>query len=232
MPGETGRPLTAETLEDYWRRLSNWGRWGADDQRGALNHVTAYNGYPAAEVSSRGAARNGIEHFATVATRGVLLDVPRALGREHLLPGEAIGPDLLGQVCDHQGVSVEQGDIVLVRTGDMARRRGLPGWDGYSAGDAPGLSLHSAPWLAERDVTGVASDTWGIEVRPNEIPGAFQPLHLVLLVSMGLLLGEIWYLDELAADCAADGVYEFLLVAPALVIPGAVGSPVNPQAIK
>jgi hypothetical protein len=54
----------------------------------------------------------------------------------------------------------------------------------------------------------------------------------VLLVSMGLLLGEIWYLDELAADCAADGVYEFLLVAPALVIPGAVGSPVNPQAIK
>ena len=73
---------------------------------------------------------------------------------------------------------------------------------------------------------------WGIEVRPNELPGAFQPLHLVLVVSMGLLLGEIWYLDELAADCAADGVYEFLLVAPALVIPGAVGSPVNPQALK
>lgn len=320
MTREAAEPPTVDTLEDYYRRLCNWGRWGPGDERGALNHVTPdktrraaalvrrgavfslqlpldahgpqtgafgrvnpvhqmvatgtdhaaggqgyglgwgyaddslflflqggtqwdalahifrdqqmYNGYPAAEVTSRGAGRNGIEHFATVATRGVLLDVPRAVGRDHLDPGEAIGPALLDRVCAHEGVTVEQGDIVLVRTGDMARRRGLPGWDGYSAGPAPGLSLHSAPWLAARDATGVASDTWGIEVRPNELPGAFQPLHLVLLVSMGLLLGEIWYLDELAADCAADGVYEFLLVAPALVIPGAVGSPVNPQAIK
>lgn len=320
MTTEAEQPLTVQTLEDYYRRLSNWGRWGPEDQRGALNHVTPdktrraaalvrrgevfslqlpldgagpqtgafgrinpvhqmvatgadhvaggqdyhlgfgfaddslflflqggsqwdslahifrdgtmYNGYPAAEVTSRGAARNGIEHYAKVATRGVLLDVPRALGREHLGPGEAIGPALLDRVCEHEGVAVEPGDIVLVRTGDMARRRDLPGWDGYSAGDAPGLSLRAAPWLAERDVTGIVSDTWGIEVRPNELPGAFQPLHLVLLVSMGLMLGEIWYLDELAADCAADLVYEFLLVAPAMVIPGAVGSPVNPQAIK
>jgi len=57
-------------------------------------------------------------------------------------------------------------------------------------------------------------------------------VHLVLIVSMGLLVGEIWYLDELAEDCADDGVYEFLLVAPPLVIPGAVGSPLNPQALK
>ncbi|MBO0802436.1 MAG: cyclase family protein [Nocardiopsaceae bacterium] len=320
MASEAAGPITVDTLDDYYHRLSNWGRWGADDQRGALNHVTGdktrraaalvrrgdvfslqlpldrrgpqtgafgrdnpvhqmvatgtdhaagrqdyqlgwgfaddslflflqggtqwdslahifrdqkmYNGYPATEVTSRGAGRNGIEHFATVATRGVLLDLPRVLGREHLDPGEAIGPDLLDRACAHEDVTVEQGDVVLVRTGDMARRRDLPGWDGYSAGDAPGLSLHAAPWLASRDITGVVTDTWGIEVRPNEIPGAFQPLHLVLLVSMGLMLGEIWYLDELAADCAADGVYEFLLVAPALVIPGAVGSPVNPQAIK
>lgn len=320
MPDEAGKPPTVDDLEDYYRRLSNWGRWGPDDQRGALNHVTPdktrraaalvrrgaafslqlpldrrgpqtgafgrtnpvhqmvatgtdhvagtqgynlgfgfaddslflflqggsqwdslahifrdgkmYNGYPAAEVTSRGAARNGIENYPTVATRGVLLDIPRVLGREYLDPGEAIGPALLDRACEAEGVSPEPGDIVLIRTGDLAHRRDLPGWDGYSAGDAPGLSLHAAPWLAARDVTGVASDTWGIEVRPNELPGAFQPLHLVLLVSMGLMLGEIWYLDELAADCAADGVYEFLLVAPPLVIPRAVGSPVNPQAIK
>jgi len=49
---------------------------------------------------------------------------------------------------------------------------------------------------------------------------------------MGLFVGEIWYLDELADDCADDGIYEFQLVAPPLNIPGAVGSPVNPQAIK
>ena len=114
----------------------------------------------------------------------------------------------------------------------MARRRELPGWDGYSAGDSPGLSLLAAPWLADREVAAIATDTWGAEVRPNEIDGSFQPLHLVMIVNMGLFVGEIWYLDELAADCAADGVYEFQLVAPPLVIPGAVGSPLNPQAIK
>lgn len=121
---------------------------------------------------------------------------------------------------------------MLIRTGDMARRRALPDWGSYAAGDAPGLSLQCAPWLHEHRVAAIASDTWGVEVRPNEIPDSFQPLHLVMVVRMGLLVGEIWYLDELAADCESDGRYECLLVAPPLVIPGAVGSPLNPQALK
>lgn len=87
-------------------------------------------------------------------------------------------------------------------------------------------------WLYERRVAGIATDTWGAEVRPNEIPGTFQPAQLIMIVAMALLVGEIWFLDDLAEDCAADGVYEFLLVAPPLVIPGAVGAPLNPQAIK
>ena len=130
------------------------------------------------------------------------------------------------------GLRVGRGDIVLIRTGDMAARRRLPGWAGYSAGDAPGLSLSVAQWLHDKEVAGIATDTWGAEVRPNELPDTFQPLHLIMIVSMGLLVGEIWYLDALADDCASDGRYEFLLVGPPLVIPGAVGSPVNPQAIK
>jgi hypothetical protein len=48
----------------------------------------------------------------------------------------------------------------------------------------------------------------------------------------GLLIGEIFDLEELAADCAQDGGYEFLFVAPPLPVSGAVGSPINPQAIK
>jgi kynurenine formamidase len=71
-----------------------------------------------------------------------------------------------------------------------------------------------------------------MEVRPNEIPDTYQPLHQVLLPHMGMLVGEIFALDELAADCARDGVYEFLFVAPPLPITGAVGTPVNPLAIK
>ena len=71
-----------------------------------------------------------------------------------------------------------------------------------------------------------------MEVRPNEIPGSFQPLHQVCIPNMGLTIGEIFFLDDLADDCAGDGVYEFLFVAPPLPITGAVGSPINPLAMK
>lgn len=201
-----------------------------------LSHIfrngKMYNGYDAGLVTSTGAQRNGVEHMATVVSRGVLLDLPRLLGREALDPGEAIGPELLDRACAAQHVEVGEGDILLVRTGDMARRRVLPGWDSYSAGDSPGLSLRCSPWIAEHKLAALATDTWGVEVRPNELAHSFQPLHLVIIVNMGLLVGEIWYLDELAEDCAADGCYEFMLVAPPMVIPGAVGSPLNPQAVK
>jgi kynurenine formamidase len=84
----------------------------------------------------------------------------------------------------------------------------------------------------ERQLAAVATDTWGMEVRPNEIPNAYQPLHQVFIPSMGLLVGEIFDLEALAEDCAKDGVYEFMFVAPPIPITGAVGSPVNPFAIK
>ena len=71
-----------------------------------------------------------------------------------------------------------------------------------------------------------------MEVRPNEIPDSYQPLHQVLIPNMGMLVGEIFALDELAEDCARDRIYEFLFVAPPLPFTGAVGSPVNPLAIK
>jgi len=105
-------------------------------------------------------------------------------------------------------------------------------WGQYSGGPAPGLSFSCAPWLCEKQVAGYAVDTWGTEVIPNETPDVFQPLHIVLIVHAGMLVGEIFDLEELADDCAKDGVYEFMFVAPPLPITGAVGSPVNPQAIK
>lgn len=202
----------------------------------ALGHIfrdgQMYNGFSASAVNSAGAQRGGVEHMPTVVSRGVLLDIPRLLGKTALDPGEAIMPAHLDEACRAQGVIVEPGDVLLIRTGDMGNRRHRPGWDGYSAGDSPGLSLLTAPWLHEKKVAAIATDTWGAEVRPNELAGTFQPLHLILIVSMGLLVGEIWDLDGLAADCAEDGQYEFLFVGPPLVVPGAVGSPVNPQAIK
>ena len=65
-----------------------------------------------------------------------------------------------------------------------------------------------------------------------DIHGMFLPFHALCLRDMGLMLGEYWNLTALAADCAEDGVFEFQLVAPPLNVVGAVGSPVNPIAIK
>jgi kynurenine formamidase len=112
----------------------------------------------------------------------------------------------------------------------MCRARG--GWGDYAGGDAPGLSFHTAEWLHAKQVAALATDTWGMEVRPNEIPNTYQPLHQILIPHMGMLVGEIFDLDALAADCARDRIWEFLFVAPPLPITGAVGTPVNPFAVK
>jgi kynurenine formamidase len=196
-----------------------------------FHHGKMYNGYDAGLVSAFGAEKNGVEQFRDrIVSRGVLLDVVRARGVESLAPGYAISVDDLEATAYTAGVRVERGDIVLVRTGHMTHCL-ANGWGTYAGGDAPGLSFYTAPWLYQKEIAAIATDTWGAEVRPNELPDSFQPLHLVALVNMGMPLGEIWALDELAADCAANGVYEFLLVAPPLPFTGSVGSPLNPVAI-
>lgn len=203
----------------------------------ALSHCfldgKLYNGYDANLVSSEGAKKNGIEKMARgVVARGVLLDVARVKGVEWLDPGYAITTEDLEAAVRAHGVTVGTGDALLIRTGQMAMCRTRGGWGDYAGGDAPGLSFKTAGWINERQIAAVATDTWGMEVRPNEIPDSYQPLHQVLIPNMGLLVGEIFHLEELAADCATDKTYEFLFVAPPLPITGAVGSPVNPLAIK
>ncbi len=137
----------------------------------------------------------------------------------------------LDAIAAEQGVEVREGDIVCVRTGQYARTR-REGWGGYAGGPAPGLSFTALDWLHDTGIAAIATDTWGVEVRPNEFENAFQPLHQVAIPHLGLFLGEMWDLDGLADDCAADGTYEFFLTAAPLRITGAVGSPVNPIAVK
>jgi kynurenine formamidase len=178
-----------------------------------------------------GAAHNSITNLADRAVgRGVLLDVARHFGREALDPGDAIQAEDLAACATAQGVAVRTGDFVLVRTGHLERRRG--DWGDYAGGPAPGLGLSCAEFLCDHEVTAVATDTWGVEAIPFETPDLMSPLHVVLLVNAGVYLGEMWDMEALAADCAADGVHEFFLTAPPLMVTGAVGSPLNPQAIK
>jgi kynurenine formamidase len=117
----------------------------------------------------------------------------------------------------------------------MKRRRdeGEEHWGDYAGGPAPGLGVSAADYLLPRRIAAVASDTWGLESVPSEsLPEAKYALHVILLVNAGVLIGEIWDLEDLAADCAEDGVYDFLLSAQPLTVTGAVGSPLNPIAIK
>jgi kynurenine formamidase len=201
-----------------------------------FDHGMAWNGRPAGDVvTSDGDLVTGIEHLASpVVSRGVLLDVGRVVGEDGELPdGFAITEEHLQATIAAQGSTsqVGRGDIVLVRTGRLTRAR-REGWHDYAGGASPGLSFWTAGWLHSTEIAAIATDTWGFEVRPNEFPNAFQPLHQVAIPNIGLLIGEMWDLDALGEDCAGDGVYEFLLAAGPLKVTGAVGAPLNPLAVK
>lgn len=201
----------------------------------SLSHIfhrgKMYNGFPASEVTSQGARRNGSEQLKDkLVGRGVLLDIPRSKGLDWLEDGYAITCQDLDEAAELHKVEIREGDIVLLRTGQMMRC-GREGWGTFAGGDAPGLSFYTIPWLHEHRIAAVASDTWGVEVRPNELPDSFQPLHIPGLVYMGLLLGEMFQLDGLAEACAQAGVYEFVVVAPPLAFTGTAGAPAGPVAI-
>jgi kynurenine formamidase len=315
-----------EPFKDLGRRLSNWNRWGGDDQRGTLNLITPaaiaaaarlvqagrsialglpliapqgepvqgrrvratrlmstlhhesafadgagfsddvlfmpahggthwdalahcsydglmYNGVPIATVTaSGGASRLGIDQGAGgIVGRGVLLDVAALKGVECLPAAYPITPADLDAAAAREGVTVGAADILLVRTGRrrtavdaraLHRTSSDRGDGGFVLPPEPGLSQHCCAWLREKDVAAVASDNHAVEVLPPEDRRATLPLHCVLLRDMGMMLGERFDLEAIAADCRADGRWEFLFTAHPLNIPGATGSPTNPIAIK
>ncbi len=125
---------------------------------------------------------------------------------------------------------VGEGDIVMVRTGQMATVGDFADWSRFRGKEA-GLHWETAAWLHERRVAAAAADNSMVE-GSAQIPGVWVPFHMLALCNLGLHLGEFWYLEALARDCAADGVWECLLAAQALPIAGGSGSPVNPIAMK
>ena len=197
-----------------------------------LGHVsydgTIYNGHPAAGIDESGAGRCGIHRITSLTTRGVLLDVARVKGVDVLEQGYPITAADLDAAEGLAGTAVRAGDVVLVRTGAQTH---LPDdkWAYTLAG--AGLTMETAPWFHERDVAAVATDTITFEVYPFD-DGIDLAVHLLHLVEMGMTQGQNWALDALAADCADDGQYDFLLEASPLPFVRAVGSPVNPVAVK
>lgn len=220
----------------HWDGLAH-ASYGAGPDGGKL-----YNGFPASSVTEEGTAKLGIHLIRSLVTRGLLLDVPRAKGIEILDPGYPIAPSDLDAACELGGLAVEPGDVVLVRTGQAAHRA-LPGRPGLAGAEpvrdlvaytwpTPGLTMATAEWFHDRDVAAVATDTMVLEVYPCESEDLYLPVHLLHLVEMGMTQGQNWFLDELADACAADGRYEFLLDATPLPFTNALGSPVNPVALR
>ena len=202
----------------------------------ALAHVSysgqIYNGFPATSITAEaGAAKCGIARITSLTTRGVLLDVARTLGVDRLDPGYGITPADLDAALAAAGVELLPGDAVLVRTGfiQMFKARDR---EGYAGGAQPGLTMRTAEWFRARDVAAVATDTFTFEVWPCEDEQLLLPLHLLHLRDIGLLQGQNFDLEGLAADCADDGIHEFLLEASPLPFTGGCGSPVNPIAVK
>ena len=198
-----------------------------------LAHVThsgrLYNGHDPSTVTASGSTALGIEHLGAVIGRGVLLDIPTALGQERLEPGHVVTPDDLDAAVEHAGLTVESGDLVLLRTGQM---------QDIHAGDrvayafpTAGPGMDAARWFHAHDVAAVATDNLAFEAFPCE-DDVLLPVHLLHLVEMGMTQGQNFDLEELAAACAADGRYSCLLSATPEPVVGAVSGLVAPVAVR
>ncbi len=202
----------------------------------------------------------GIHHLAAhgIAGRGVLLDVARFMaGRGTPLSSyrnDRITAGILEATARQQGADLLPGDIVLVRTGWAGHYVGLTQEqraEYNKVRKCAGLAQEEATvrWLWDHQVAVIAADNLGVEASPRnrevdrdfELPGQEVPakgvdhngmLHRPLIPLLGMPMGELWALDELGADCAADHVYEFLLVCKPLNVIGGAGSPPNATAIK
>lgn len=191
-----------------------------------------YNNVPAGAVNSFvGAARNSFHKTVDrLISRGVLLDIARLKGVDRLEDSYQITEADVLAAEERQGVRVESGDFVLLRTGSY--KWFLEGNREHFLGNAPGPSLDMCSWLYEREVAALAVDNYTGESWPSPITGASIPFHQVVIRDMGLTLGEMFNFEELAEDCEEDGVWEFLLSATGLKVTGSVGSPLTPIALK
>jgi kynurenine formamidase len=220
----------------------------ASSQWDALAHVKhpihgAYNGIPDIQMTGRGGTRLGIDNLARrgIAGRGVLADVARYYDRVgksiNFTKAESIPLDDVKAALEDEGVELQAGDILLIRIGwtkfylsasaaikeELSKETVTPGIEG---------SERTARWLWDNHLAAVASDSPALEALPKPAGEEMEFLHFHMLAFFGMPIGEMWNLEGLAEDCAADGNYDFFLTSAPLNIPGGVGSPPNALAIK
>jgi kynurenine formamidase len=212
---------------------------GADYHHDGHTHIDAlchvayegllYNGIPASAVTAQGATAESIELLANgLVARGVLLDIPRLRGLPWLEPGQHVFRDDLEAAELEQGVTVGEGDVLLVRTGHSRRLSELGPW--RTADLKSGLHPTAMPFVAERGLAALGSDG-NSDTAPSSTEGVDFPIHVLALNAMGVHLLDYLQLEDLLTACEGAGRWEFLFVAAPLRIPGGTGSPLNPLAI-
>lgn len=307
MEGNVTDPVEEDVIA-YLQSLSNWGRWGEDDERGTLNFITAekrlaalgmpreghvipcgrmistvnsednpnpmlrfmirsgagasetgrssaadwigmrfhgrnvthldslshyfwqrqaYNGRPSTIVDSEKGAQVASVEVAKqgIVSRAVLLDVPHVRGIDYLEPSDRVTIEDLERCEKAAGVTVGEGDVLMVRTG-----RDLRPTQPRLSGPQAGLRADCLPWLHERRIAVLVGD--GVhDVQPPIYERIASPIHTVGIVALGLWLLDNADLEELATYCQAQRRWEFLFVTSPMVLEAATGSPLNPLAI-
>jgi kynurenine formamidase len=166
----------------------------------------------------------GAETIAPLITRGVLLDIALQRGVDHIGPGNPINQDELVAAAQKQGVTMGEGDVVLLRTGNGAL------WQDPTVYlQAGGVTAGASWWLASKGVRAVGADNmaWDELGMVDPEPKVSLPGHLILLVRHGIYIIENLFLEELARDQC----YEFTFICLPLKLKGATGSPVRPVAV-
>jgi kynurenine formamidase len=216
----------------------------ASSQWDGLRHIRArehgyFGGFDEEVVPGPGPL--GMEHYARqgIVGRGVLLDLVRhreaAGGLLDPFAAEAIGPDELHDVARAQGVELRTGDVLCIRTGWIDAYRALPDGERARMAASPRISglagsEEMARFIWNAGASAVALDNPSAEVAPGD--PAVGSLHRRLIPMLGVAVGELLDLGELARRCAGDGTWEFLFVAVPMNLPGGAGSPANAVAIR
>lgn len=194
----------------------------------ALNHFglngRIWNGFSAAEhLGDRGWKKSGAETIPPIVARGVLIDVATAKRVEMLPPGYRINRADIEAALRMQRSHLQEGDVVLIRTGRMQRYEN----DAAFMTNAPGLGMDAARYLIEiGGAMAIGADNLSLEAFPSDVAGNYVPVHTYLLAQQGATIMELVYLEDLAKD----RVYEFAFVAGSLKLRGADAAPVRPVA--
>jgi kynurenine formamidase len=300
-----------DDFDKLWHELSNWGRWGKDDQMGAINLITPakrkqalaevkegfpvsmahtaeteiaidnprpivremqkgrggsatpgtvgissasdtmtvsyhgfvhthmdafchrtyngfmFNGIPVSEVDEKGCNKGSVFSFKDgIMTRGILMDIPRLKGVEYLEPGTAIYPEDLDAWVKKAHLKIEPGDAIFIRTGRWARRAQKGPWN---TSQLAGLYMTCARWLHRHDAAILGSDG-AQDVHPSRVEGIPEPIHALVLNSMGMPIFDNMDLEAVSKEAAKRNRWDFLVTAAPTAIPGETGSILNPIA--